>query len=387
MEKVFISYSRKDIDFARKLAGDLEKAGYDVWWDITDLEGGDVWIRKIYQAIKTSQYFIVVLTKASIESNWVTEEYAEALNLLRKRQIKKIVPLMLEQCEPPFGLTTTNYINFIDGEYADNFHKVLDSLDYSGKPPEVAPYKKPLLSSLPPAFLKYGIPVLIGLILLAIFAWIKPFTPAATPIFTPTHTAPTTVSPTNTFTPSPTNTATSTITATHTVTFTPTNTRTPSSTPVYEIRLQICIAAESPNIYVRSGPGQGYAPKILSVRDEDENILCPWFSARIENGEYFWLLIAPDQRNAALQDFEGGWIRQDLLDKNTSIDIVPIVTLTPTSTPSNTPTVTPSFTSTSTPTITPSPTATNTFTSTPTNTATFTATATATDTPTETPLP
>ena len=139
MEKVFISYSRKDIDFARKLAGDLEKAGYDVWWDITDLEGGDVWIRKIYQAIKTSQYFIVVLTPASIESNWVTEEYAEALNLLRKRQLRKIVPLMLEQCEPPFGLTTTNYINFIGGEYADNFNDVLKSLDYSGEPPEVTP--------------------------------------------------------------------------------------------------------------------------------------------------------------------------------------------------------------------------------------------------------
>jgi hypothetical protein len=47
MEKVFISYSRKDIDFARKLASDLEKAGYDVWWDITDLRGGDDWVRTI----------------------------------------------------------------------------------------------------------------------------------------------------------------------------------------------------------------------------------------------------------------------------------------------------------------------------------------------------
>ena len=387
MEKVFISYSRKDIDFARKLAGDLEKAGYDVWWDITDLEGGDVWIRKIYQAIKTSQYFIVVLTPASIESNWVTEEYAEALNLLRKRQLKKIVPLMLEQCEPPFGLTTTNYINFINGEYADNFNDVLKSLDYSGEPPEVTPYKKPLLSFLPPAYRKYGLPVLIGLVLLVLFAWIKPFSPTVTetPTSAPTHAATTVASPTFTFTPS----NTPTTTATYTVTFTPTTTRTPSSTPLYEIRLQICIAAESPNIYVRSGPGQGYAPQILAVRDEDENIICPWFSARIESGGYFWLLIAPDQRNAAVREFEGGWIRQDLLDKNTSIDIVPVVTLTPTSTPSNTPTVTPSFTPTSTPTITPSPTATNTFTSTPTNTATATttATATATDTPTETPLP
>ena len=45
MQRIFISYSRKDMDFVRKLAVDLETAGYDVWWDITDLYGGDDWIR------------------------------------------------------------------------------------------------------------------------------------------------------------------------------------------------------------------------------------------------------------------------------------------------------------------------------------------------------
>ena len=41
MTQLFISYSRKDIAFTRKLAADLEKAGYSVWWDISDLRGGD----------------------------------------------------------------------------------------------------------------------------------------------------------------------------------------------------------------------------------------------------------------------------------------------------------------------------------------------------------
>ena len=55
-----------------------------------------------------------------------------------------------------------------------------------------------------------------------------------------------------------------------------------------------------------------------------------------------------------MEQFEGKWIRQDVLDKNIAIDILPVVTLTATPTP-NTPIIHHS-------TITPSPTATNTFT-------------------------
>jgi len=40
-KQVFISYARKDMIYARQLAADLERAGYSVWWDISDLRGGD----------------------------------------------------------------------------------------------------------------------------------------------------------------------------------------------------------------------------------------------------------------------------------------------------------------------------------------------------------
>ncbi|MCK6538541.1 MAG: TIR domain-containing protein [Anaerolineales bacterium] len=366
MEKVFISYSRKDIDFVRKLAGDLETAGYDVWWDITDLQGGDDWVNTIPQAISSSQYVIVVLTPTSIESEWVRKEYTQALSLR-----KKIIPLMLVPCSVPFALNTINFVNFAEGEYADSFNKLLSPLGYTGTPPEVEPYRKPMLP-IPPALLKYGIPALIGLALLAVFAWINPFEPPADPTFTPTHTASVTASPTTTFTPTlefPTDTAT--VTRTPSLTPTSTSTASPTRTP-FGIRLQICITAESDNIYVRSGPSQGYGARILNVRDEAGEIVCPWFSARFENEGYFWLLLAPGQTEM-LRPYEGGWIRRDLLDRESPIESLSVVTLTPTSTPSNTPTIT------------SSPTATHTFTATPTNTSTPTVTA--TDTPTETSAP
>ena len=373
MEKIFISYSRKDTDFVRKLAGDLESAGYDVWWDITDLRGGDDWVRVIPDAIKSSQYFIVVLTPNSIESDWVRKEYTQALTLR-----KKIIPIMLVQCSVPFALNTINFVNFSEGEYVDNFAKLLSPLGYTGKPPVVTPYKKALLA-LPPALLKYGIPAALGLIILLVFI-LNPGgnPPQETPTVTTTPTLAASPTYTATLEP-PTATDTSTATATQTRTFTPTVTQTasPTNTP-RGIRLQICITADTNNIYVRSGPGQRYSAKILDVRNAPGEIVCPWFSARIENEGDLWLLLAPGQIDS-LREYEGGWIRRDLLDRDSSPEALPVVTLTPTSTPSNTPTVTPSFT----PTLTPSPT--NTFTPTPTDTSTPTATV--TDTPTETPTP
>src|SRR5512145_2368732 len=120
MEKIFITYSRKDIDFVRKLAEDLEKAGYNVWWDLTDLRGGDDWPRVIPAAIEASQYVIVVMSPNSAVSDWVEKEYTQALGLR-----KKIIPLMLRLGPMPFALNTLNYVNFASGEYAENFKNLL----------------------------------------------------------------------------------------------------------------------------------------------------------------------------------------------------------------------------------------------------------------------
>ena len=55
MAKVFISYSRSEKTFVRKLSNDLEKSGLDVWWDISNIKGGDIWVSSIESALITSQ--------------------------------------------------------------------------------------------------------------------------------------------------------------------------------------------------------------------------------------------------------------------------------------------------------------------------------------------
>ena len=383
MQQIFISYSRKDIDFARKLAGDLEKAGYDVWWDLTDLRGGDDWVKTIPAAIASSQQVIVVLTPDSIESEWVRKEYTQALSLR-----KKIIPILFKPTSVPFALNTINFVNFANGEYEDRFKELLSALGFTGTPPAVTPYQKAILS-LPPWLIKFGIPGLLVIILLAFFMIPRPSQPIETPTVTqtpslaasPSSTATLTESPTATQTPSPTIAVTPSLTPTH-------PTSTPSATRPPFRSIELCVQVKQTDVQtinVRSGPSSIlYAP--LGQIDVGT---CLLFSAvHINTIDETWLLIAADQTNPEVENFAGGWIRADLLGLEPTDTIpLPAVTLTPTPTPSDTPTITPTFTRTSTPTLTNTPTLTPSHTPTLTSTDTPTSTETETPVPTETPTP
>jgi hypothetical protein len=51
MTDVFISYSRKDIDFAKKLYAGLSQASLDIWIDWEDIPPSSDWLDEIYQSI------------------------------------------------------------------------------------------------------------------------------------------------------------------------------------------------------------------------------------------------------------------------------------------------------------------------------------------------
>jgi len=67
---VFISYSRADRDYARKLENELRKRGFEVWID-DRIEFGNRWWQTIDQAIRGCAAFIVVMTPDSEKSERV----------------------------------------------------------------------------------------------------------------------------------------------------------------------------------------------------------------------------------------------------------------------------------------------------------------------------
>ena len=118
-QHLFISYSRRDKDYAQQLTDHLKDSGFTVWID-SQIEYGDTWFTEIDEAIKASSAFLLVMTPESYKSEWVQKEI-----LLAKRYKKPIFPLLCEGEE--FAIVIDlQFADVKDGQLPDaNFHRRL----------------------------------------------------------------------------------------------------------------------------------------------------------------------------------------------------------------------------------------------------------------------
>jgi len=105
--RLFVSYSRKDTKFVRRLAGDLEQAGYTVWVDVTGVRGGDEWVMQIDKGVRGCDAFVVVVSPESMASKWVRREV-----ILAQDQEKQTLPLLWRDAVLPVNLIDRQYIDF-----------------------------------------------------------------------------------------------------------------------------------------------------------------------------------------------------------------------------------------------------------------------------------
>lgn len=124
---VFISHSSKDNEFVDKLARHLIKAKARVWVDTWELKVGDSLLQKIQDAIKTADALLVVLSKASVESEWCKRELSAGL--MRELDERRVVvlPLLLEDCDIPVFLREKRYADF-RRDYDQGLRDTLDGL-------------------------------------------------------------------------------------------------------------------------------------------------------------------------------------------------------------------------------------------------------------------
>lgn len=81
---VFISYSRKDSDFARKINERLQSEGITTWLDLENLAKGQDFEKAILEGIEKSDNFLFIMTPNSLTSAFCEEEIKKA-RLLNKR--------------------------------------------------------------------------------------------------------------------------------------------------------------------------------------------------------------------------------------------------------------------------------------------------------------
>jgi TIR domain-containing protein len=72
--RVFISYAHADSAAARRIADELRKIELQVWLDASSLQPGQNWVAEIERALEEAGYLLVLLSSASMASQWVQRD-------------------------------------------------------------------------------------------------------------------------------------------------------------------------------------------------------------------------------------------------------------------------------------------------------------------------
>lgn len=126
--KIFLSHASVDKAFVRRLKRRLEEEGYDTWLDEKDLLVGDPLATKIFEAIHTARVVIVVVSEASVASNWLKHE----LNAAARRMVEgkcRLIPVLIGNVEPPAEVESLLYADCRKGR-RHGVRRILEALKY-----------------------------------------------------------------------------------------------------------------------------------------------------------------------------------------------------------------------------------------------------------------
>ncbi len=122
--RVFISYSRKDKRFVKKLNAALDAAGVQAWVDWEGIEIASDWRQRIASAIQDSDAFLFVISPDSLKSKVCVEELTQGL-----QYNKKLIPILHRKRATgqtiPREISAKNYV-YMRSE--DNFKEALVQL-------------------------------------------------------------------------------------------------------------------------------------------------------------------------------------------------------------------------------------------------------------------
>ncbi len=125
MSDVLISYASRDRPQAEKLANELIRLGFSVWWD-RNIPPGKKYEDVIKDSLKATKCVLALWSKKSVNSDWVKAE-AEAG---AKRNI--LIPVLIEKVELPIGFSriqAADLTNWKPKSKNQNFEQLLAAVE------------------------------------------------------------------------------------------------------------------------------------------------------------------------------------------------------------------------------------------------------------------
>lgn len=129
LPSIFLAHDSADKFFARKLAEQLRDSGITVWIDEAEIKVGDSLTQKISKAIEESDFFGLLISHESVNSEWVKKELEIALQReIRERRVV-VFPILIEKVEIPAFLRDKHYADFTNPEkFVSSLRNLVDSI-------------------------------------------------------------------------------------------------------------------------------------------------------------------------------------------------------------------------------------------------------------------
>ena len=123
MTKVFISYSRKDIEFAKRLTGELQKSDLDFWVDWEGIPPTVDWWKQIEKGIEEADAFLFLISPDSAASKVCGREIEHAV-----KNGKRLIPLIVRDIKGGEAPSQLSHLNWIFFRESDDFETALKKL-------------------------------------------------------------------------------------------------------------------------------------------------------------------------------------------------------------------------------------------------------------------
>ena len=123
MARIFVSYSRKNIDFCKRLTDELQKRDLDFWVDWEGIPPTVDWLKEIEKGIEEADTFLAIVSPEWISSKICLDELDIAVK--NGKRLIPVVPVEIKWNDAPPELSHINYIFFRE---TDDFNAQLDKL-------------------------------------------------------------------------------------------------------------------------------------------------------------------------------------------------------------------------------------------------------------------
>ena len=126
---VFVSYSRADSDFARKLNDTLQIQGKTTWFDQESIASGSDFQQEIYRGIKACDNFVFILSPRSVNSPYCNDEVEYAASL--SKRFVTVLHREVNAADLHPELAKVQWIDFNHNErdFNANFNQLVRTLD------------------------------------------------------------------------------------------------------------------------------------------------------------------------------------------------------------------------------------------------------------------